>query len=174
MTDSLERRLHIHAAPPDHLARRVQHTLRRRGLLRGRPPVARVAALLLVAAGCSGLGVLAARWEAPPSQAQAEVDRYVLLLYADDSFAPPVTGQALVAEYGDWARQLRAEGRLEFAERLEPTEQFVGSPFTSTGNRLTGMFIIQAPSREAAEATARTSPHARYGGTVVIRRILPS
>ncbi len=170
MTDSLDDRLHGDATPPPHLARRVERTLRQRGLLATRFQRARPALTLFAAAACFALGVVAERWQvSTPSPAAG--DQYVLLLYADDAFAQATAGRDLVGEYRTWAGALRAEERLVFAERLEPVEQVIGPVLSHVGGRLTGMFIIRAPSDAEAEAVSRASPHARYGGTVVVRRI---
>jgi hypothetical protein len=47
----------------------------------------------------------------------------------------------------------------------------VGPSLGQVGGLLMGMFIIQAPSATEAEAVSRASPHPRYAGTVVVRRI---
>lgn len=175
MNDSIDRRLHADATPPPHLARRVEQSLREHGLLRGRPARPRMAAALLLAAACFALGIVAGRWQMR-EPALPEVDRYVLLLYTDATFTAATAGRDLVGEYREWAGQLRANGRMELGERLDPLEERIGSPGTVSvpESRLTGFFIIRAPSPTAAAAIGRESPHARHGGTVVVRRIAPT
>ncbi|MFN2315112.1 MAG: YciI family protein [Gemmatimonadales bacterium] len=173
MTDSIDRRLYAHATPPPHLARRVARSLRQRALLRRRFSAAPTGLALLAAAACFGLGVVAGRWQTPPLAPPA-VDRYVLLLYVDEAFTTATAGHELVGEYREWAGRLRAKGRLELGERLEPAEWIIGRVPGEAGTRLAGMFIIQAPTESEAMAIARDAPHARHGGTIVIRRVAPT
>jgi hypothetical protein len=41
-------------------------------------------------------------------------------------------------------------------------------------SRLAGYFIVRAEDRRAAAEIARTCPHVRYGGRIVIREIEPT
>jgi hypothetical protein len=98
----------------------------------------------------------------------------VLLLYGD---TPDDTGAVRVArerEYGRWASTLgggvRWVGGYELADvvaRLEPAVR----PPAASQDRLAGYFVIEAPSRERATEVARSCPHLKYGGSVVVMAV---
>jgi hypothetical protein len=120
--------------------------------------------------------------------AGAPLRTYVVLLYADERFEVPATADeeaALVAEYSGWARDLRARGIPVRGEELEPDAEAewlsrpggevvatAGAPAGAAG-KLTGFYILELPSDEDAAALARTVPHLRHGGTVVVRAVVP-
>ena len=172
--------------PPPELAQRVRATLESRGLVRqpvdardGGPPSPRRRAMraalspLLVAAGfVLGLGVRGAL--EPTSAVRADsaaAGRYVLLLYGDP---PDDTGAVHVArerEYGRWASALDGGARWVGGHELADVIDDLGprgpaSP--AAGERLAGYFVIDAPTRERAAEVARTCPHLKYGGRVVV------
>ena len=107
--------------------------------------------------------------------------RFALFLYEGPRFVAGPEGDR-VLEYRAWARRLRAAGVEINGERLEDggisvtpggeTEEVPAS--TSAGERLAGYFIVAAPRRESAVAIAKSCPHARHGGTVVVRPIAES
>jgi hypothetical protein len=81
-----------------------------------------------------------------------------------------------VREYGAWARQQRAAGLLVGGEKLEPTALALegdGPPVPTAvpAAVVGGYFIVVASDLEAAVAIARTCPHLRHGGRIVIRPI---
>jgi hypothetical protein len=47
-------------------------------------------------------------------------------------------------------------------------------PPSSSETRLAGFFMIRAPDDRSALEIARTCPHVRYGGSIVIREIDPT
>jgi hypothetical protein len=101
---------------------------------------------------------------------QSPTERYMLLLYEDAAYRAPATPEeqaARVAEYVGWAEDLRERGIDIEGEELAPE----GGPEGRLGI-LSGYFLIAAPDADAAAAIARTSPHVRHGGTVVVRRIV--
>jgi hypothetical protein len=115
--------------------------------------------------------------------AAAAPDRFLLLLYEDGSYRAPVTPaeqEARVAEYSAWAAALRERG-IEVegeelappgeADRLAGAEAGWGAPAGAAGT-LAGYFLVEAEDQPAAVAIARTTPHLRYGGTVVVRRVV--
>lgn len=119
--------------------------------------------------------------------APAAPARYLLLLYEDESYRAPVTPaerEARVAEYVEWAAELRERGIEIEGEELAPSaeadrlegrvdgvEVARGAPAGPAG-RLAGYFVVEAPDRAAALAIARTTPHLEHGGTVVVRRVM--
>jgi hypothetical protein len=83
-----------------------------------------------------------------------------------------VNDPALVDEYRRWALSLREAGRVVSGERLDDDVRIVQT--SSTGGppeRVRGFFLISATSLDEAEAVARTCPHYRRGGSVVVRPI---
>ena len=175
--------LHAHVPPidlPPAIASRVLATLESRGLVRppnvqpGRSParagraVRLAAAVALLAAGVV-LGIVIGGSGHPQSPG-----RYVLLLYGD---TPGDTGSVHVArerEYGRWASTLdggaRWVGGHELAnviDDLGPRDAVPSQP----RERLAGYFVIDAPSPERAAEVARSCPHLKYGGRVVVMTI---
>jgi hypothetical protein len=98
--------------------------------------------------------------------------RFALLLLEDSTFqgATTVGHDSLVAEYSAWAGRLAGNGNLVLGEELEPTSYPLGAPTAAT-DRVTGLFVIAAANLEAALRIARTCPHLRYGGGIVVRPI---
>jgi len=163
--------------PPPDLAGRVRETLVSRGLLATRRarPVVWVTRVALLAAGIvlgilvrDTLGVTGGR----PSNAPA--GQYVLLLYGD---APGDTGAVHVArerEYGQWAAGLRNGTRWVGGQELGDVIEALGpssGAASASSDRLAGYFVIDAPSRERAAEVARSCPHLKYGGRVVLMSV---
>ncbi|MGQ0590529.1 MAG: hypothetical protein ACT4N8_13550 [Sphingosinicella sp.] len=93
---------------------------------------------------------------------------YLLALHSGDTYAPAAPG-VRASEYGQWARG-RSEAVVDGAE-LSGHPLILGSA-SGAKSPVSGYFIIRAATAEEAEAIARTVPHLRYGGTVVVRRIV--
>ena len=160
---------------PLELDRRVRATLATRGLVRstsGRRVVWIVRASL-IAAGFV-LGVVLTSWRSR-TDVRPAVGRsqYVLLLYDD---ARGDTGSVHIArerEYGRWASELkdaRWVGGSELGDLVEgigPSGQVAVAP----SDRLAGYFVIEAASPERAAEVARSCPHVKYGGRVVVMSV---
>ena len=153
--------------PPAALEDRVVSALAASGAIRrpARQPrwLAAAAAAMLFAAGYA-----TAAWQAAPAPMPAADNRYALLLYDNDTLTDVETADR-VAEYSAWARDERAAGRLELGEKLADAATFVGPTPDASGP--SGLFIIRADSLEEALTVARDCPHARHGGTIVVRRV---
>ena len=170
--------------PPPQLKGRVMAQLSRRGTLKtSRPRWLTVAATVTLVA-VYGLGVVTGRRQpvaVVAVAAQPAGERYALLLYQDSSFVPAASEQALVNEYRAWAVQLRRSGLqvgneyLEWtAGRLLPRGTNVAVEPGEMGaepGELTGFFIVSAASDSAAIVVARSCPHLRHGGRVVVRHL---
>lgn len=169
--------------PPAHLRRRVVRTLRRRRLLatggggRWRGMAAAAAAVLLMAGGF----LAGARSAAAP--AAPDGPRFVLLLFEDEGFTTGAPTADLVAEYGRWAANARSSGVTIDGEKLgedgwvldsEATQPDRREPDHPGLGRMTGYFVLSATDEAEALAIARTCPHLRYGGRVVLRGIVPT
>lgn len=133
-----------------------------------------------------GAGRMGADTE-PPS-AVAAPGRYLVLLYEDAAYRAPSTSdevEARVAEYSAWAANVHAQGIAIEGEELAAVAESrtldgsggeivetPGAPADAAG-ALAGYFLIEASDAAAAIAIARTMPHLAYGGTVVVRPIVP-
>jgi hypothetical protein len=170
--------LHPPAAPP-HLESRVARSLRGAGLLapvqrRGASRPWRTASFSAIAAGLLGFwlgfGVAAPRNASAP-RIGATTPRFVLLLYA----TPGANGRGGVEEHRQWAASIARSGHAITGEKLEP----VAAPDPDAGagagtGALEGFFIVTARDEAEAATIARSAPHARHGGLVVVRRIAPT
>jgi hypothetical protein len=169
------RRARVDSAPPRALEDRTVEALRQRGLLRrSRRPLIAVAwpaaAAALLAAGVTWM----AMHRSSSTGAVATGPRFVLLLYAGTE---PVTGTADARrrEYAQWARDIASRGVAISGEEL--SEEAHEIP-TSAGGASTpsplprGFFIVEAADLASAERLASTCPHLRYGGRIVVKRIV--
>jgi hypothetical protein len=161
--------------PPAALESRVVDALRQEGLIRTAPRFSwplRIAASLVVfvLGAAAGHYVLPLRLTAP--QAAKAQPRYLLLLSGD--VAPAADGSTRATEYGNWARSLGARGIAISGEELSAHAEIISNQRGATFPDLTtagGYFLIEARDDRAAAELARTCPHIKYGGTIVIRRI---
>ena len=87
-----------------------------------------------------------------------------------------------VREYGAWGGQLRAQGHLVSAAKLDDTARLltaagdsatIFNAATSPGasGAVQGFFMISAPTMDAAVEMARSCPHLRHGGAIELRPI---
>jgi len=88
--------------------------------------------------------------------------RFVLLLYAGEDAAREGPGRR--QEYAAWARGVAMRGTAISGEELADDE--------SDRNGPRGFFVVSAADADAARAIAATCPHVRYGGRIVVRRIV--
>ncbi|MDQ3169881.1 MAG: YciI family protein [Acidobacteriota bacterium] len=156
--------------PPPFVRARVAEDLRRLGLLRSRrgtgarPWLGIAAALVLFASGW----MAASAYHSPPAPAGP---RFMFLLFGET--AAPADLAARAEEYRAWAIDLRRRGGRVTGERLSDEAMTVGAP-REGGTSLGGYFIVEAPSGDAARALAENHPHARHGGSIVIRPVAGS
>ncbi len=156
--------------PPLHLEARAVAALREAGLLRPRrrfTAALSVAAALVVFVGGFALGRVTLAGSSTPAG-----PRYLLLLYGGASATTEVEA-ARVAEYGAWARELSAAGRLLGAEKLADSSRVLGDAGAapSAAGEPSGFFLIRASTMDEAQAAASRCPHLKHGGTVVVRPI---
>jgi hypothetical protein len=154
--------------PPDQLEHRVIRALKARALLR-RSVASRLGSAAMVAA--AGLLLFAGGFAAGASQSRVGMPmggggpRFVLLLHETAATASSgVAEHVLVDEYRAWARTVGAGGHAIHGEKLKE----------EPGDTLSGFFVIEAPSLDAARAIAASCPHVRYGGRIDIREIEPT
>ena len=101
---------------------------------------------------------------------------YLLLLYEGAGYRDDRPVNEIVGEYRRWADSLRAADALTSAgklsdERLALRAASSERPEPATTTDPTGYFIIRARQAGDAEAIARTAPHLKYGGLVVLRPV---
>ena len=154
-------------------AHRAVDTLRRAGHLRARTPISQLARAALLAAAGIVLFIGGVRW-GQNSQGSEASYRFALFLLEDSTFlgTRTVGHDSLVAEYSAWAGSLARAGQLDLGEELDHRAWSLGNAASdSPAGRITGLFVLSAPSEEAALAIARSCPHLRYGGGIVVRPI---
>ena len=161
----------IDGVPPRGLEETTVAALRERGLVR--PPKRRLMAVAALVAMAAAL-VVAVGWSvthrsvAPPSS-----PRFVLLLYAGTD---PVAGapDARRREYSQWARDVSAGGTAISGEELSEEAREIPAPAGAPPGGLLprGFFLVSAPDLDAAERIASTCPHLKYGGRIVIKRVV--
>jgi RNA polymerase sigma-70 factor (ECF subfamily) len=141
---------------------------KRRRLLRGPWPWLLAAAAALFGAGLSvGRREGAATRPAPPS-------RFVLFLFDEGERG----GGDRVAEYKAWARGI-GSGRYVAGEKLKPGGLWLtdgaSGPAADAGpsEKMGGYFVIEAADLAGALAVARSCPHLRHGGRILVRHIDP-
>lgn len=181
--DEALRSLPLEREPPSDLHARVRERLRSDRLLAAsgsRPWLRRAWAAAAVAV----LAFLGGRATAVPSPLPADEGSgplWVFLLYEDDRFD---TGGRLVTEvvalYDRWADDARRDGALVLAEKLGTERVVVATPGPAPTDgdgphgELSGLFVVRAADARAAADMARSLPHARFGGTVVVRSVDPT
>jgi hypothetical protein len=166
-------------APPPELENRVVGALSGRGLLRSRRPrgvLLSVAAAAVIVGFIAGIAIGRREPSTPPATA---ANRFVLFLeplpeeIAGDSSHEP----ARVAEYRAWAKRVRESGRAISGEKLRDGTRVVNPRVWAgvvSGDAVGGYFVISARDFEDALSVARDCPHARHGGTIVVRAIDPT
>jgi hypothetical protein len=179
-------RLPREAAPPPALEDATVAALAARGLLRpglrrpGIQPWLAIAAGIVLFFGGLALGRLGTY----PQAAEEGRPRFALFLYEGPEYdqPPPEAMAQRVQEYVAWATEKREQGVVVGGEKLRDDADLAIAPDGSTGDvatvpgasRLAGYFVVQANDRRAAAEIARTCPHVRYGGRIVIREIEPT
>ena len=156
-------------APPRAVEEATISALRQRGLVYPR----RRRAMIMWAAAAAAAIVAMVSWlvlarTAPP----VDGPRFVLLLYAGSD---PVSGTADVRrqEYGAWARDLASQGVQVSGEELSEESAALGATEAEGAAALPrGFFVIRADDLAAAQRIASTCPHLRYGGRIVIKRVV--
>ena len=158
-------------APPPDLEHRTVVALREAGLVRARDPRRRAlqaaAAVLLFVSGVAIGRTTASTFPADDHSGP----RFLLLLHGGPSATSDREEAALVDEYRGWAVGLRQSGRFVSGERLTDVAAIAPTASLPDVEDLRGFFIISATGLDEALAMARTCPHARRGGHVVVRPI---
>jgi hypothetical protein len=179
--DRLVRRLRTLAegpAPPERVEERVVAELRARGLLEPRRAwrrlLAAAAAVVLFAGGW-----LAGRSASDPAPAPPPAATYALFLLGGVEEA--ANEAELVEEYRAWAVGLARAGELAAGEKLGRAAWLLDGAAGETVLRtaaeahraapLSGFFLLTTGDPEEALTIARSCPHLRHGGEVLLRPI---
>jgi hypothetical protein len=166
-------RLRDEARLPSTLEERIVASLKERGLLR-RSRSRNDRRALAAAVLATVVGFAAGGWFERPRKPPGP--RWVLFLYspAGRVDASPGGEEGRVHEYSAWAKELRARGVHISGEKLDDEGDGLGASGSvplSTEGELGGWFLVEGQDREGALRIARSCPHLRHGGKVVLRRI---
>jgi hypothetical protein len=170
------------AVPPP--SDRVKETLTTLGVLgpQRRPVRSRMAMRVLAGTAASilvfALGHRVGRGSVGPRQAAA--GRFALFVLGDGTDGVPEASK--VAEYGQWLTTLSQSGIGVSGEKLRNPGWLLGAGSTrfdagidpAPADRITGFFIIAAPTPDSALAIAQGMPHLKHGGRLVLREIEPT
>lgn len=172
-----------HTVPPARLEESVVRSLRARGVLSHatpwRLPVLAAAALALFALGLAAGRVTGRDGRAAPA-ARSEAPRFVILVFGDAGAVTGADEAALVAEYGAWARSVPRPGTIHLGDKLAPEARLLDGAGGAIAERdlgaespgeLGGLFVVEAKGWDEALAVARTCPHLKHGGRLVVRRV---
>jgi len=167
------------AAPSQALESRVVRSLREQGLLqpRGAGRLSWTAVAASLAMFVFGAAAGRATSPRPRTSAPAAEGRSYILLLQSGATDPADAGAETrrVAEYAAWARTLRGEGRLLGGEKLADRARVLRGPTVAPreaeSDPILGYFVIRARDFDEAERIARSCPHLRHGGIVVVREI---
>ena len=174
------------ALVPPELKGRITQSLRNRGLLL-RPATARrrlwlVAGALAAAVLVFATGVGIGRRSGQPARDTRPA--YILLLYEGSDFRLGPSLAAAEAEYNAWADSVQKSGPSVLGRALVHTAQLLrntpqgvlveSEDAASPQGMLDGFFIIRVTDEAEALTIARTHPHLRHGGWIVLRPIKPA
>lgn len=90
--------------------------------------------------------------------------------------------QAVIAEYGAWARGLAEKGKLHGSDKLADEPGRIATydqgrvvvkdgPYAETKELISGYFIVEAADYDEAVEIARGCPHAKRPGSIEVRLI---
>lgn len=158
-------------APPPGGAEPTVLALRRSGLIASRRGHAWKwigGGLAAAAAFAAGLTVGRPTPAAPDARPQ-----FVVLLYGAEA-RDAAEEQREVGEIKAWARGLAERGNALSGAKLAGSEYKLGAgPVESTAG-LGGYIVLAANGADEALAMARTCPHLRHGGRIVVRPVDPT
>lgn len=172
-----------HRVPPSSLEERTMNKLRNQGLIAPNntwkqwPAVAAAVGLLLLG-GVSGYVL---RPSNGVERMQNHMPKYILLLH--ESPNPAEDSQAMIEEYGNWARSIQGEVQYVSGEKLKMSGRILTKKvkleitdgmLTNQTMNLGGFFVIQAKDYESAARIASECPHLKYGGVIELREIDPT
>ena len=160
---------------------RVVDALQRTGHLRLRSSRQRLVRPVLLCAAAVMLFVGGGWWGRKTignEGVTGDAPRFALFLLEDSTFlgTRTVGHDSLVAEYSAWAGRLAESGNLVLGEELGADTWPLGTALLANPSpgQITGFFVVTARTESEALAIARSCPHLRYGGGIVVRPIEPT
>jgi hypothetical protein len=112
--------------------------------------------------------------------------RFLFLLHPDGldlAALPPGEHQALFDRFVAWSESLKARGHLRGVESLmdaggdtvrkKRDAVVVDGPYAEMKEMISGLFVIEAPDRDAARRLASECPLLDMAGSVEVREIAP-
>ncbi len=109
---------------------------------------------------------------------------FALILYGGGSLDDSATHYTRAAEYGRWARADHGASMIVGGEALglsvaalslvsvsRTTDSVIVQEPARDVDDPVGYFLVHAPDRDAAVWLAKTCPHLRYGGRVVVQQV---
>ena len=113
------------------------------------------------------------------------MSQFMLILHDDPSEyrdLSPDAMQEIVERYSAWARDLAAKGTLAGSNKLRDEGGRIlrskggrvvvnDGPYAEAKEVISGYFIVEAPSYEAAVEIAKQCPHAQSRGKIEVREI---
>ena len=194
--DDLLARFPAEVEPPAGLRDQVVEALRAQGLVRPTSTSRQPFAYWALTAAAAALAFLGGRASAsgpsPVSRAITDASAtpglavpegrsaWAFLLFEDGRFdAGDLSPDEVARTYDSWARAAAAQGVVILAEKFADEETIlVGGTETTRPvglgappGMLGGIFVVAAPTRAAAIAVARETPHHELGGIVLVREI---
>lgn len=181
--EHLFRTLPRHRIPPSSLEEKIISKLQDQGLVVPqrqwiRIPAIAAAVTFLLLGGAGGYFLGSDREEKPM---QSQLPRYILLLHETPD--PTEDTQAMITEYGNWAKSIRGDVKYVTGEKLKTSGRILskngdvritdGVLANNTMN-LAGFFIIAAKNYEEAARIASDCPHLKHGGVIELREIDPT
>jgi hypothetical protein len=114
--------------------------------------------------------------------------KYLCMIFSDESQFPKMTPAelgAMMNEYAEFGKSIKASGHHAGGQRLEPTHtatvvrvrngktQTTDGPYAETKEQLGGYYVVEARDLNEAISVAARIPGAKYGA-VEVRPILPT
>lgn len=102
---------------------------------------------------------------------------YMLIIKEDDNFKPGEPYE-MFQEYSSWMENTFKKGVNITGQELKNEAVVVDSQKKleyldeSTSDKVTGYFILEAPSLELALEVARDNPHLKYGGSIEVKEYM--
>jgi hypothetical protein len=105
--------------------------------------------------------------------------QYLLLIYENESSAPPIGPDQMVREYTEYTASIKTSGNLRAGDALEPTTKATtvrvregktlttDGPFAETREQLGGYYLVEAADLDEAIKLAGRIPSARWGSIEV-------
>ncbi len=163
----------IYTQPPASLYNKTVHRLKSEGLIETNTKRLSPYFRWSLAIAASVLIFIAGRWSVTSNTINPE-QAYMLLLHEDEGFNPGDPDEMFM-EYALWMGKTMADGVNITGQELESDATLVDNIGNVTQiedpglDKVTGYFIVEAPSKQEAIKIAQSMPHLKYGGSIEIK-----